>query len=322
MADRQRTVDRRRAELRDSELVARSVFSDQFRTQSVAKRGYVWRDADGVRSIVPADTMLADASRISPASEPGLFIEFARLDPTEEAFVGFANRFGLLAIPDYFEPDRNLFPVGSEPWVAWVDAHRKIGRASALWDSISKDRPGDWVRPTVQRFHKRNRSDWTLTVPSGFAGAGETETRRFDIGLQSEALSPVIVAQAFLQSWVNAGNDGQARVVAVWDEERKSHVSRVIPRTLLGSMWWQILRAFTGETAYAKCAVCNSFLPLGSDGFRRDKTFCGNTCTQRDHRRKVKAAKSMAANGESVELIAKHFDATPAVIQNWLTKKK
>jgi hypothetical protein len=99
---------------------------------------------------------------------------------------------------------------------------------------------------------------------------------------------------------------------------------RVVPQHLLGAVWWQFSRLLIGEATYRPCKVCGTPMEIstGDYGGRTNREFCTDACKLKDHRRKVREAKAMRADGKSVKHIAKHFETEPGVIENWLTKRK
>jgi hypothetical protein len=70
--------------------------------------------------------------------------------------------------------------------------------------------------------------------------------------------------------------------------------------------------------------VCGKWLTLSADdyGFRSDREFCSAACRQKDYRAKIKAARALKAEGQTVRQIAKHFNTTTDTIKHWLTKEK
>jgi len=315
MSDRGKHPARAARDKRSAELVADSIFDEQFAMQHVAKCGYVWKEIEGVRSIVPSipsflSPRLYGPELIAPAAMQGLFVRFANLKPAENSFLDFANQFGFLEFRER--------PLQGEPWTVLTEASRKVQQATRLWDSIVKVRQSDWVK---QGDRTAKREHWQLVVPSGIQGEGEKFDKRYPHD-EYENLTPATVADNFLQTWINEGLEGRMRVGVQWKHNRNKHAIVVTPTGLLGAMWQQLAQAFTGKSFIITCESCGGPIEIGPGAFTTKREYCSNACNQKAHRRKVREAKAMSKLGQDVEFIASQLNTTPAIIQNWLVKKK
>lgn len=70
------------------------------------------------------------------------------------------------------------------------------------------------------------------------------------------------------------------------------------------------------------CKECGDWMLVGNGGHQINREFCKNTCTQRDHRRKVKECKALKAAGKTISELAAHFQTKTSTVRNWLTKVK
>ena len=251
---------------------------------------------------------------------PGLFRTFVQLEPTEEAYLGFANRYGLLGLPHVQVQSRH--PVVGERFTGvfgWRVTHLHMLAAVRLWDAIQD---GD-VRELLHSTPQGNCTAWVFRLDErGTFQSGPT-------GLHER--HPFAAARRFIQSWINDAL-GQSRpdckpemhigVRVLWHPDRRQYVPRVFPLTLFGLMWWQFARMFTGETRFGECHVCHRPIEYGPDGSFSTRMYCSSACKQKHHRKQVKEAKNLRAKKWSIPRIAKKLQTTPEAIQNWLTKKK
>jgi hypothetical protein len=142
---------------------------------------------------------------------------------------------------------------------------------------------------------------------------------------------PLTAAKRFLQRCINkklprhnTGLSQAAHVIyqTLRDPEGEQYTLRGVPTKLIGFMWLQFARMFTGETRFGECAVCHKSIEYGPDASFRTRVFCSDACKQKQHRQRVNEAKELRAQKWSVKRIAMHFDTTTDTIKKWLNKKK
>ena len=258
---------------------------------------------------------------------------FADTPATEAGILDFANEFGCLSTSNdvatietvnEHEKKRESF----ENWVseiarlrAALELFEKIRRndGSALADSIIRTREGQLL---IFEFR-----------------AGNAETRRQDLNqtpLRLQSRDPaswphadqgddnpnLLVGRGFLQATINRELKLHCRPEVRFDPERTSPVLRIMPTDLLGSIWWLFARMYLGLADYRRCKVCGRAIEISKQNRSRvTREFCTATCRQTHFRSLVKSAKEMAAQGNSIAAIARHFDVASEKVKRWLARK-
>jgi hypothetical protein len=147
-------------------------------------------------------------------------------------------------------------------------------------------------------------------------------------GLDRELASAPQGVIAVALRWVQEEIDGHLRkethACLNWDVRHNRAVMGLTPGTLSGALWLQFAQVVTGQASHRPCKACGKWLTLSNDdyGFRSDRVFCSAACRQKDYRAKIREARRLRAEGQTVRQIAKRFDTTTETIQNWLTKEK
>jgi hypothetical protein len=167
----------------------------------------------------------------------------------------------------------------------------------------------------------------------GFLDAGESITghdralatmKRLRRVLAAAPVPVMEIALHLLQEEIDLCLRAETHACLNWDRRRGRPVMGLTPRSLLGAMWLQFAQQVTGQASHRPCKVCGKWLTLSKDdyGFRSDREFCSAACRQKDYRAKIKEARRLKAEGQTVRQIAKHFGTTTDTINNWLTKEK
>lgn len=292
-------------------------FDELAATWDVGVQGHDWIDMNGERVLTDHVTIGSEVRRYHPLSVGGLFLRFARIPATEDAFSKFADEFGMLGVPDR---EIDFLHKPGESWSAWETCHKRIVRAVHLWSGIQSGGVGDSIRSP-------GGAKWIWHRPG--------KPREMIASKEMDDVSaPIDAAKRFLQDSINANLELQqtetggrvrsrgVQVRVLWHTEKREYVIRVVPRSLLACMWWQFARAFTGEARLGACKVCSKPFEFGPDGFYSNREFCSPACKQKDHRRKVNEARSLRETGLSPSVIAKQMKTTTDTVKNWLTKKK
>lgn len=301
----------------DERIVSDSPFDTSTETQRVATCGYEWRTVGKIRVLSPIEDN-ADVRVIAPASIRGLVFQFATIESTEASFREFANEFGRLGCDSVdlatTENPAPRFQFG-DSFDGWTRSQRRIALAVDLLNAIRANTITRWVHliekralGIVWRIFIEGAADESTTIPIGGMGGEESTVSG--------------AARWFLQSWINAGLVRQTAAVVKWNDRRGEFALRLLPFTLIGSMWWQLGRALCGEVEFGCCKICEKALEIGKGSFSANREFCSPKCKQQDHRDRVKLAKELKANGATVKQIAKQLGTEPEVIKHWLIKKK
>jgi hypothetical protein len=260
-----------------------------------------WRDAG------------SGAETLTPLSDhPTLFREFACLEPTEAAFLEFANQHGWLGVSCFLKESREggkSFVVNldstrgqGEPLWRWTEAHEQMQKVNDVLSAIqSKDlaRLGEWFR--VENDAVRFEREW----PSG---AAEYE---WVCGTKSPAL------RTLLWQWGNqAPNDGERllRFASVWAQKRineamhsgdrgtsssvrvlMNHIKdgmmlHIVPDSLLAAMWLQCARVLTDNPTFKACERCGKWFELSPVTRRKQSKYCSGSCKVAAHRARTAGA--------------------------------
>lgn len=270
-------------------------------TWRVSHRGYEWHSEPGTRKL-PPDHWLAGSDRFLtdglPAQEswtvarvydpyreqPTLFQDFARLEPTEEQFQRFADRFGLLFNPQSLRQIRNRrgkVAVWAVSYREWSQAHGRMRKALLLAEALrDKDRRKlESLRQEIDESYRRARDhvhqygrDWAAATLS-------IEPPPPALSFRGRSL--------FAFEWgARDSLDGELSPTLQWPEcaDRPRLLYR--PSGLLGIMWLQFAEWLTTPKTFTACPMCAQRFEISQEetGHRRTRKFCSNKCRQRAYR--------------------------------------
>jgi hypothetical protein len=283
---------------------------------------------------------------------PALYRELANVELTQEAVLGFANRYGMLGgqvratVMAVDGPSDPVFWV--EPLPAWKWRICWLREAVRLWDLIS-----DQNRPALeQTFEKEKGGVAEYQVPSEAIALAEEsggllwtpfshmtlpaekiEPFRLDptpepdwlveVDAAFQQSGPVNRAQIFLAHWlVNAELDREVAPMLYWDGKRTQPVRLEMPRSLLGVVYTQLAQAIAGHRKSRQCSVCGKWFDLGLGAARGHRRVCSDTCRVRAYRIRQEQARNMHAGGRSVKQIARELNTTVDKISKWIQQGK
>lgn len=215
---------------------------------------------------------------------PGLFREFAELDPSKVAIQGFAEKYGDLLV----RYDMEQGVVRKDGTVAfgasfgtWKQEIGDMRILVDLWDQIQNQQLTE-LEKIIRRTDKeisyviktpRRTTDTTLAHVDIGSGLD-----RFD---KDDVLFP---ARCALQREVNK------RIAEIPTVPRLAwtpdYHQRIIfePSNLLAAMWIQFAQDMTGRFRLVKC-VCGNYFQVGPGAYREHKTTCGTKCRKRKSRK-------------------------------------
>ena len=281
----------------------------------------------GARSTGELDTVLVLrpgkwAKCYQPLEEqPGLFLEFAslgidalqRIKPPEElkrAIERFAGSYGDLGGMEEFFRSKSIKPTArwatpnlpkrktyfGDSWWTWVYNIFMMRQAVSVWEltgaSKSDKKPElaglrerivwkqDGSETEVGVRHPEDRG-WTLIAASDHPRSSEL-LKGWRVG---ELLGP---AWAFVANQINKGMRGRTSPQFVYRDGKWQPAT--VPHDLLGCLWYQFFRAFTGEARIRRCSApdCGKWMLYERDSKIMHKR-CANRTRQRRHREKTES---------------------------------
>jgi len=236
----------------------------------------------------------------------GLFREFAELEPTENAVVAFANRFGMLGIgegrPE--ETESGAVRIQVETLGVWKQEIESFKRAVRLWDVV---RSGDqnklaevksaW-RPeelpnAIQEFYHLNDTDPAMSLLA-----------------EIRTIADAKIAKHLVSRILFAGNTPRLQLT-------------LTPKNLLGAMWLQFAIALHGSKTFAECLQCGAPFEISREltGKKKGAQFCGTRCRVTHYRNRVERARQLGQDGKSPQQIARELGTQVRTVRAWMKAK-
>jgi hypothetical protein len=262
--------------------------------------------------------------------ETGLFLTFAHLDGTKEAFLGFANSYGRLGTYHALGTEHG------EPLYEWQRHHRWLQFLAGLREECLRKRPAldNFVRwkadELVFRFPKIGTSAEEQWRHRGELRTCPKSKRGQPLFEPADLVGP---ARWFLvyamQDWLVELEGWQKPIASrmIWSETDNRPQLVFGPSSLLGAMVCQLAAAVHGGWPFQECAFCHKYFRLEPGVNRANRLTCSRTCKQYLHNRKVKRAGELFAEGRTVGQIVKELDVQPyrgkssvELVETWIRK--
>jgi hypothetical protein len=259
----------------------------------------------------------------------GLFRDFAAIEPTPEAILDFANKYGNLNKPESGKelrenrslgPDGKLLPLGTPP--DWLDGENvwltRDGEKFCL--ALTKNPP--CLAPGSP-------------VPEKLTRVLEEHTYSSVYGWQKDIL---FMRQA-IAAWEGMGKKGPLPTEAVdlidlhvshvgfhltHDPKRERMVAVLLPHSLRAGLWLQLLFAIEGQRHFCTCRWCGRSFERGRSPeinrrtFRQGQEFCSITCRVGAHRQRKYRARELASEGKTAAAIAKELGSKKSAVEKWI----
>lgn len=240
--------------------------------------------------------------------KPILFKAFADLEPTEEAVLAFANRYGHLGLDEeeikkkLADGDNTAYMnaairgLAGEPFFRWFEELTELQAAVSMWEALGA---GDTAL-LRQAVEKSSYTDGKPPAdPAALAAAG------------SDALR-------------NAINDRLKEYTSAAMVQRDGRLTlQVEPKNLLGAIWVQFAQAIDGRKTFARCKGCKEWFEIGPQGLRRKQgEFCRNACKSRHYRERQGEARKLHAKGLPLDEIARRVESDLLTVRGWITGTK
>lgn len=238
-------------------------------------------------------------------SSPGLFKAFARLEPTEDRLLAFAQEWGYLGLWDELAE-----PVGSpssgvgERLSAWRDAHRLIANGVRLWDALKSadgSRVGAALTAAPLRRYEVTEGLGEPSYPTQILSmhvrldALTDEIGRSHVSFRRKPAEgePIDVTGWYLlgeyvDHFVSITNSVRLRQ----DRDKGQYSTTFEPQNLWGAMWLSFALAVSDVTSVEECANCHTVFV---ERVRSSKTHC-NTCRKALSADRSSLARRLAKN--------------------------
>ncbi len=233
---------------------------------------------------------------------PTLYREFAELEPTEEAYAGFANKYGDLGVGVFVESNQSPSEVSvlgavHDPFCRWRAAHAHIRAVADVLGAIQAEDVTalkQWftVANNGARYHRKDHITWESFGWVTVAGELRDYLWTWAVKGNSDAEIMLRVARGWAQGQINEaiggdkqpGTTSSARVVL--DQDRGRMTMRIVPETLIGAMWFQCARVLTLNPVFRSCLHCQKWFELSPDTRRRQAIYCSDRCKVAAYRAK------------------------------------
>ena len=294
----------------------------------VACDGYTWRarsddslGREDVRYLEPAAGFPYEVRRYEPLeAEPALFRTLADLDPVnEETVVAFANEYGNLGMRKKSQwpevgPDDRL----AETLDVWRTTVAKLHLSLTVWDTY---RDGYWNQPQKRAYADHQMADFIKNI---FSAGGDREIAENLPPLPDRAsLSLSQAALLSVRADINRNLIASGTTPFLTYQQDPGRLAlRLVPRTLLGTLWLQFAQAVDEERDYRRCKVCGRWFAVTYDneGRRKTRVFCSDACRSKAYRQRMTDARDLHAAGAVPENIAERLGVEVAVVRGWLER--
>jgi hypothetical protein len=111
-----------------------------------------------------------------------------------------------------------------------------------------------------------------------------------------------------------------------WRRDNKTLLFSRVPQTLIGALWLQFARRLSERlpTSYVSCRRCGEQLTLAHSretGNRADAKFCSGRCRQASYRSRQVKARTLQAEGKSLQDITEAIGGRPATVRRWIAPR-
>jgi transposase-like protein len=254
---------------------------------------------------------------------PALFRIFAGTPPTEDGILAFANQYGVLGL-------------SNESLQGWACQIGQLRFAVTLWNAIEA---GDIE--TVRRYVKVKEAEGGQTIL--YRHDDEPEPIEANVTLHALAGPPDtsrwVFIPAHLMQYFPPGDsihgalflvqeiiDQRLRVGMAtrmrYDAEQDRLGLQVVPKSLLGALWFRFARSIDEHQRYRQCLECGIWFEISDEGSRSSRLFHSNACRSKAYRKRQATAQQFFASGVSVEMIAEQLESDVKTVQGWLTDAK
>jgi hypothetical protein len=275
---------------------------DRFEWQRPARRkqGFAWEGEGDQRRLVG----VPGAAFVGYEPSVALFRDFADLDGTAEAVLGFANRYGRLGrakdhTMDYLD--------------VWRDRSDQMRQLVTLGDALSggdektnRDALGTLTEEELRAVAERRNKPGARGTPPGITAGEYAHVALARIGYV------LLTRRGFFENLTLEGDWGPKG--GVWARFRHDH--------LWGFLLFQFGMSLIEGRRFRRCEGCGKWFPLAPSVNRADRTTCSDSCRYQQYRRRRLRAIEMHDAGKTAKQIAKELGSEVNAVKGWVTGRK
>jgi hypothetical protein len=258
-----------------------------------------------------------------------LYRTFADTDPSKDAILSFANRYGMMQCDVRAllqQQGRQCAGIAEalELWLHWLLI---IHESVRIWDLGIKENRRELTksfehradgfyylmpRHTASRFGTRLSTEVETPVSTQIC-LGLFEAPIAEVGLVDAALIWALRNVSSLMGWVNVQR------VPRRDAKRRAFVYlKDEPVNLLGAIALQLALAIQNATPSKRCKGCGRWFEVAPDKNRKDRLTCSGTCRNRLHLNRRSQARELQAEGKTLKQIAKQLGSEEKIVRTWI----
>jgi hypothetical protein len=232
---------------------------------------------------------------------------FADLEPTDDAFLQFANQFGGLGVGVLLRGESrngqiemvlgNVRAEGEPRW-RWRYEHQQMRAVSAMLSAIQNED----IALLKEHFTLAEHGVRYDSRDGGFEWVCSTQMQlkewlwKWGLEAQSDEERMLRFASGWAQTRINDAMSGRGAerqsltsVRLLFNHERQGIRLHITPDTLLGAMWLQCARVLSENPTFKVCENCAKWFELSPDARRKHSKYCSDRCKVAAHRAKKKA---------------------------------
>jgi hypothetical protein len=275
---------------------------DTFEWQRPARRkqGFAWEGEGDQRRLV--DVPGAKFEGYEPPV--ALFRDFADLDGTAEAVLGFAARYGRLGPAN--DPAMTFLD-------SWRDLSGQMRRFVTLGDALSsgdekkiRDALGTLTAEDFEAVAERRNTPGARVNPFSITAGEYAHAALARIGYV------LLTRRGFFENLTLEGDWGPKAGVRA--RFRHDH--------LWGFMLFQYGMSLIGGRRFRRCEGCGKWFRLAPSVNRADRATCSDSCRFQQYRRRRLRAVELHDAGKTIKQIAKELGSAVNTVKGWVTGRK
>jgi hypothetical protein len=236
-------------------------------------------------------------------SDPALFRKFAKVTPTQDGVLDFANQYGFLGagcLQRIWEPDvskpTQFWPAHGEQLPDWIreihlirhavidlwdnirDGHAASLKAFIHWESIRDGSRVLYLGPQIPGYRRLS-----FCLAKLKTGQPLPEFRNGDL------LRPAWSALLRIANEQLVRHPVTGRIAESSDAHPAARFT-ISAGSLISALWLQLARAIADNPQFRQCEECGDDFEISTDR-RADARFCTDACRLRAHRKRTQGKK-------------------------------